>query len=80
MQKFTLCTVCNVQAFPPRHVCGEFWKSGSPVVKNPWGLRPQGFWPWDLPRKSIQHDTPKAFHTLSQCLECVECVPKSDIG
>ena len=29
--------------------------------QNPRGRRPQGFWPWDLPRHSIHHDTPKAF-------------------
>ena len=31
------------------------------AAKNPWGLRPLGFWPWDLPRDSIHHDTPTAF-------------------
>ena len=25
------------------------------------GLRPLGFWPWDLPRHSIHHGTPSAF-------------------
>ena len=28
---------------------------------NPWGLRPLGSWPWDLPRHSIHHYTPLAF-------------------
>ena len=29
--------------------------------QTPWGLQPLGFWPWDLPRHSIHHDTPLAF-------------------
>ena len=29
--------------------------------QNPWGLRPLGFWPWDLPRHNIHHDTSSAF-------------------
>ena len=29
--------------------------------QNPRGLRPLGFWPWDLPRHNIHHDTSKAF-------------------
>ena len=28
---------------------------------NPWGLRPLWFWPWDLPRHNIHHDTSSAF-------------------
>ena len=32
-----------------------------PRPKNPLGLWPLGFWPWDLPRDSIHHDTPSAF-------------------
>ena len=29
--------------------------------QNPWGLRPLGFWPWDLPRHNIHHGTSSAF-------------------
>ena len=29
--------------------------------QNPWGLRPLRFWPWDLPRHNIHHDTSSAF-------------------
>ena len=29
--------------------------------KNPRGLRPLGFWPWDLPRHNIHHGTSKVF-------------------
>ena len=29
--------------------------------QNPRRLRPLGFWPWDLPRYSIHHDTSSAF-------------------
>ena len=29
--------------------------------QNPRGLRPLGFWPWDLPRHNIHHDTSSAF-------------------
>ena len=29
--------------------------------QNPQCLRPLGFWPWDLPRHNIHHDTSSAF-------------------
>ena len=29
--------------------------------RNPRGLRPLGFWPWDLPRHNIHHGTSSAF-------------------
>ena len=29
--------------------------------QKPRGLRPLGFWPWDLPRHNIHHDTSSAF-------------------
>ena len=29
--------------------------------QNPRGRRPRGFWPRDLPRHNIHHDTSKAF-------------------
>ena len=29
--------------------------------QNPPGLRPLGFWPWDLPTHNIHHDTSSAF-------------------
>ena len=29
--------------------------------QNPRGLRPLGFWPWDLPRHNIHHGTSSAF-------------------
>ena len=40
---------------------GEWSPSGGLSAKNPWNLRPLGFWPWDLIRNSIHHDTPSAF-------------------
>ena len=27
-------------------------------------IRALGFWPWDFPRDSIRHDTPKAFSQI----------------
>ena len=33
-------------------------KPSGPV---PQALRPLGFWPWDLPRHNIHHDTSSAF-------------------
>ena len=40
---------------------GECCASGGPAAKNPRGLRPLGFCPWDLPRHNIYHDTSSAF-------------------
>ena len=40
---------------------GECCASGRSRGQNPGGLRPLGFWPWDLPRHSIHHNTPSAF-------------------
>ena len=40
---------------------GEWSAAGGPSAKNPWGLRHLGFWPWDLSRHSIHHDTLSAF-------------------
>ena len=34
---------------------------GKSCGQNPWGVRPLGDWPWDVPRDSIHHDTPLAF-------------------
>ena len=45
----------------PLRYPGECCASGGPTAKNPRGLRPLGFWPWDLPRHSIHHDTSSAF-------------------
>ena len=44
---------------------GELSPVEGPAAKNPRGLRHLGFWPWDLPRDSIHHDTQRLFHTLS---------------
>jgi hypothetical protein len=40
---------------------GEWSPSVGPVAKPPQGLQPFWFLAWDLPRDSIQHDTPSAF-------------------
>ena len=37
------------------------WSLGSYKAKTPRGRRPQGFWPWNLPRDNIHHAIPKAF-------------------
>ena len=47
---------------------GEWSPSGSPLAKNPRGLQPLRFWPWDFPRDSIHHYTPSAFpHIVPVC-------------
>ena len=43
---------------------GEWSASGGPAAKNPWGLQPLGFWPCDLPRHHINHNTPSAFPNI----------------
>ena len=46
---------------------GLYWwilSLGSFKAKNPRGHRPQGFWPWKLPRDNIHQDTPRLFHIL----------------
>ena len=41
--------------------------------QNPRGLRPLGFWPWDLPRHNIHHGTSSAFSN-NVPLYTVHCV------
>ena len=55
---------------------------GRSCGQNARGLRPIGFWPWDLPRHSIHHDTSSAFSNnvpLYPDVSSVTC-QVSDIG
>ena len=43
--------------------------------QNPRGLRPLGFWPWDLPRHNIHHGTSSAFsnNVPLYTVNCTHC-------
>ena len=53
----------------PRRYHGECCASGGPKAKTTRGRRPQGFWPWDLPRHNVHHDTSKVFSFPEQLLK-----------
>ena len=48
------------------------WCQGRFQGQNPRGRRPQGFWPRDLPRHNIHHDTSKVFTNSALWAELVQ--------
>ena len=56
-----ICTTLGPYLEKPRGYHGEWSALGGPKAKTRGTADPEGFWPRDLPRHSIHHDTPKAF-------------------
>ena len=58
-----LVRVAITMTFYEKTLEGPWWMLclGRSRGQNPRGLRPRGFWPWDLPRHNIHHGTSSAF-------------------